>query len=87
MSSDSVTTVCISVDRSLQNPVPICCFVFRGIEAGHPSMTLDTGTVPLGHNSHSNLLTTRKTPRYHAEGVSPTLQTKNQMRKPNAQPV
>ena len=46
----SVTTACVSVDRVLQDPAPICCLVFRGIGARHPSMTLDAGADPLGHN-------------------------------------
>lgn len=46
----SVTTVRLLVDRSLQDPAPICCLVFRGTGARHPSMTLDAGADPLGHN-------------------------------------
>ena len=38
-SSSTITDVCISIERFLQNRAPICCLPFDCIEARHPGMT------------------------------------------------
>jgi hypothetical protein len=46
----SVTAGFISMDRFLQNIVPICCLPFDRIGVWHPGMTLDAGARSPRHN-------------------------------------